>query len=56
MSFLLCMYQLIRSLSPHIYIKLLFPQYIFFLLCSMVIQLHIHVYILFPHIIMLHHK
>ena len=35
----------------------LFPQYnFFFLLYSMVTQLHIHVYILFSHIIMLHHK
>jgi len=35
----------------------LFPQYIiFFLLYSMVTQLHIHVYTLFSHIIMLHHK
>ena len=31
------------------------PQYIFFLLFSMVTQLHIQVYILFSHIIMLHH-
>ena len=35
----------------------LFPQYIiFFLLCSMVTQLHTHVYILCSPIIMLHHK
>ena len=34
----------------------LFPQYIFFLLYSMVMQLHIHVYILFSHIIILHRK
>ena len=31
-------------------------QYKFFLLYSMVTQLHIHVHILFLHIIMLHHK
>jgi len=38
-------------------IYFLFPQYItFFLLYSMVTQLHIHVRILFLHIIMLHHK
>ena len=36
---------------------LLFPQYnFFFLLYSKVTQLHIHIYILFSHIIMLHHK
>ena len=28
----------------------------FFLLYSMVTQLHIHIYILFSHVIMLHHK
>ena len=33
-----------------------FPNAIFFLLYSMVTQLHIHVYILFSLIIMLHHK
>ena len=33
-----------------------FPNTIFFLLYSMVTQLHIHVHILFLHIIMLHHK
>ena len=33
-----------------------FPNTIFFLLHSMVTQLHIHVYILFSHIIVLHHK
>ena len=31
-------------------------QVFFFLLYSMVTQLHIHVHILFSHIIMLHHK
>ena len=35
---------------------LLFPQYSFFLLCSMGTQLHIHVYILFSPIIMLRRK
>ena len=35
---------------------MLFPQYNFFLLYNMVIQLHIYVHILFLHIIMLHHK
>ena len=39
------------------YFILLFPQYIiFFLLYSMMTQLHIHVYILFSHIIMVHPK
>ena len=33
-----------------------FPNMIFFLLYSMVTQLHIHVHILFSHIIMLRHK
>ena len=33
-----------------------FPKTIFFLLNSMVTKLHIHEYILFSHIIMLHHK
>jgi len=34
-----------------------FPHYIiFFLLYSTVTQLHIYVYILFSHLIMLHHK
>ena len=33
-----------------------FPNTIFFLLYSMVTQLHIHVHILFSHIIILHHK
>ena len=33
-----------------------FPNTIFFLLYSMVTQLHIHVHILFLHIVMLHHK
>ena len=35
---------------------LLFPQYNFFLLYSMITQLHIHVYILFSPIIMVHLK
>ena len=39
-----------------IVINCYFPNTIFFLLYSMVTQLHIHVYILFSHIIMLHHK
>ena len=39
-----------------IYFNFLFPQYIFFLLYSMVTQLRIHVYILFSHIIMFHHR
>ena len=33
-----------------------FPNMVFFLLYSMVTQFHIHVYILFSHIIMLHQK
>ena len=33
-----------------------FPNTNFFLLYSMMTQLHIHVHILFSHIIMLHHK
>ena len=33
-----------------------FPNTFFFLLNSTVTQLHVHVYILFSHIIMLHHK
>ena len=33
-----------------------FPNTLFSLLYSMVIQLHIHVHILFSHIIMLHHR
>ena len=33
-----------------------FPNTIFFLLYSVVTQLHIHIYILFSHIIMLHRK
>ena len=32
------------------------PIHFFFLLYSMVTQLHMHVYISFSHIIMLHHK
>ena len=41
----------------NLFILLLLPQYkFFFLLYSMVTQLHMHVYILFSHIIMLHPK
>ena len=46
----------IKSLLFFFFKKLLFPQYIFFLLYSMVPQLHIHVHILFSHTIMFHHK
>ena len=38
------------------FLLLLFPQDSFFLLYSIVTQLHIHIYILFSPIIMLHHK
>ena len=38
------------------FFKLLFPQYSFLLLYSMVTQLHIHVDILSSHIVMLHHE
>ena len=45
------------SLSLILFSFFLFPQYIiFFLLYSMVTQLHIHVYILFSPIIMLYHN
>ena len=47
----------VSSVMPEIlFFKLLFPQYNFFLLYSIVIHLHIPVHILFSHIIMLHHK
>ena len=40
----------------YLFFNCYFPNTIFFLLYSMVTQLHIHVHILFSHIIMLHHK
>ena len=44
-------------MSYNLFYFFLFSQYIiFFLLYSMVTQLHKHVYIFFSHIIMLHHK
>ena len=46
----------LHFLTLNLYFLLLFPQYIFILLYSMVTQLPIHVYIIFSHIIMLHHK
>ena len=41
---------------PHFIYLFMFGGNFFFLLYSMMIQLHIHVYILFSHIIKLHHK
>ena len=58
--FALCIFDSISVLVMFIHwfylFLLLFPQYNFFLLYSMVTQFYIHVHILFSHIIMLHHK
>ena len=49
-------YSLFYKLCANFIFLLLFPQYNLFLLYSIVTQLHIHVYILFPPSIMFHHK
>ena len=46
----------LETIYYYYYFNSYFPNIIFFLLYSMVTQLHIHVYILFSHIIRLHHK
>ena len=44
------------TLSLSLFFNCYFPNTVFFQLYSMVTQLHIHIYILFSHIIMLHQK